>query len=841
MSYFHFFNPNMNSNQNIGQIRDLLEKLKNENHDLADDLNAPISSLVNTFNFLNDVINTCPKPVFVVLGDTIKFINKKASDYFDIKPNELAEIHFSSLFPVEVRDELISKLAYLIQNQAEHVEFESSILNAKGAINAISISATRIGLQSNQSLLLVEIDQKKTIRSEKGLFEAYYDQAMFLLSTGENANNQLFDCIIETTNAAVIKLTGIEASQSLGHTLREIITPDFEYKLPEKIDEGFADSFEIFESKLQKHLSVEIFGTSDGKLICKLTDITEQYITRDQLNRNLQRNELLTEVLDISNSVHSYNDIFNKILERVGYHLKPKRIFIIFNSGDGSKAHIHFQWRAKGVDLFQDLLFFLHSDVPSWNKMLVERNMILGFSIKYLPADISSFLSQKGLLNAYVFPIWVENGLMGSIFFETPENTEWDNTEINYIKMMSILLSGQITRKLNEEKIIKAKEKAEEADRLKSSFLANMSHDIRIPMTAIIGFSDLLADPDLTVGEREEFIQLISKSGQDLLTLVDNIVDVAKIETGQLRVQKEPFSLKNIFDEIAYIYKKNDKLINQDDLTFSIDFPAKYHDLPFETDVFRFKQIFTNLIDNGIKFTEHGTIKAGISNVWGNTIEFYVQDTGMGIPDETQHIIFERFSKIDRTYTKEYNGTGLGLSICKSLVEMLGGEIRVVSSPGKGSTFYFTHTLPKEAVKMLNPEKSNEVKSPFNWQNKTIVIVEDVEQNYKYLEFMLDVTGAEIVWIKNGKEAVDYFKAEKKADVVLMDIRLPVMDGIEATRQITRIRKLPIIAQTAYTFGDERELALEAGCVGYITKPVNAPKLMTMLDALLSKENGDKL
>lgn len=829
----------MNSNQNIGQIRDLLEKLKTENQDMADDLNTPISSLVNTFNFLNDIINTCPKPVFVVLGDTIKFINKKASEYFDIKPNEIAEIQFSSLFTFDVRDDLISKLASLIQNQAETIDFESSIQNNKGETTAVFINANRIHLQSNQSLLLVELNTKKSTDSEKCLFDAYYDQSMFLLSEDGNKSKLLFDWNIESANAGVIKLTCTEADLTLGHSLREILVPDFEYKLPDTIDDGFADSFEIFESKLQKHLSVEVFGTTENKIIGKITDITEQYLTRDQLNRNLQRNELLTEVLDISNSTQSYNEIFNKILDRVGYHLKPKRIFIVFNSSDGTKAHIHYQWHSKGIDLYQERLFFLHSEVPSWNKMLIERNMILGFSLKYLPVDISSFLSQKGLLNAYVFPIWVENGLFGSIFFETPENVDWDNTEINYIKMMSILLSGQITRRLNEEKIIKAKEKAEEADRLKSSFLANMSHDIRIPMTAIIGFSDLLADQDLTLGEREEFIQLISKSGQDLLTLVDNIVDVAKIETGQLRVQKEPFSLKSIFEEIAYLYKKNDKLISQDDLSFVLDFPAKYHELPFETDVFRFKQIFTNLIDNGIKFTEHGAVKAGISNVWGQTIEFYVQDTGIGIPDETQHIIFERFSKIDRTYTKEYNGTGLGLSICKSLVEMLGGEIRVVSSPGKGSTFYFTHPLPDEAVKMLNPEKSNEVKSPYNWQSKTIVIVEDVEQNYKYLEFMLDVTGAEIVWIKNGKEAVDYFKAEKKADLVLMDIRLPVMDGIEATRQISRIRKIPIIAQTAYTFGDEKELALEAGCIGYVTKPVNAPKLLTMLDALLSKGTGD--
>jgi signal transduction histidine kinase/CheY-like chemotaxis protein len=837
----------MKSSQQLNELKGLIDSLRTDNQSVSDEIEMQLTSLINNQILLQKIIDTSSKAVFIIKGDTIKFYNQKAIEYFDLQISELGNGTISSFFEQPNRDEFIGELSGLIQSKNEQVTFESIVITKSGISVPVHIEAKKISVPDFQSAILIEVSptdisarsksEDQMVKEPKiSFFENYLDQGILLLVRGPKSDDMLFSWDIEMTNLATGKLFEKENQEIVGKALKDFITADYDIELPESIDESYHEPFEVYLDNLKKHLAVELFGLKEGRLICKLSDITDQNIIRDQFNRNLQRNELLTEILDITNSSISYIEMFNRILERVGYHLKPKRILILFNSIDNKKSILHYQWHAKDIQPVASNFSFLHSDVPSWNKMLTERNMILGFSLKYLPADINSFLIKNEFNNAYVFPVWVENGLYGAICFENLENTDWDNTEINYIKMIAILLSGQIIRKMNEEKIIKAKEKAEEADRLKSSFLANMSHDIRIPMTAIIGFSDLLADEDLTQGEREEFIDLISKSGQDLLTLIDNIVDVAKIETGQLRVQKEPCSFSGIIEEIMYMYKKNDKLINHDDLNLILDFPAKFHQLPFETDVFRFKQICTNLIDNAIKFTEHGTIRFGISNTWGQTIEFYIQDTGIGIPEETQHIIFERFSKIDRSYTKEYNGTGLGLSICKSLVEMLNGEIRVVSAPGKGSTFYFTHPLPEEAAKVLYPDKTNEVKSPFNWLGKTIVIVEDVEQNYKYLEYMLSVTGSEIVWLKNGKEAVDYFKAEKPADAVLMDIRLPIMDGIEATRQISKLTEVPIIAQTAYTFGDEKELAMEAGCIGYITKPVNAPKMLTMLDEIFSKK-----
>jgi signal transduction histidine kinase/ActR/RegA family two-component response regulator len=459
--------------------------------------------------------------------------------------------------------------------------------------------------------------------------------------------------------------------------------------------------------------------------------------------------------------------------------------------------------------------------------------MILGFMLEYLPDDLKQYLKSLNMKETYVFPIIIDNEIFGSIVFENFNKNEWDNTEIDYLKMVSVLLSNLLSRQRYEEKLLQSKEKAEEADRLKSSFLANMSHDIRIPMTAIIGFSDLLADPDLTIGEREEFIELISKSGLDLLTLVDNIVDVAKIETGQLRINLEDVDLNALLKDLYSVHSKYTKILEHDDLELFLDLNSKYAKLPFKTDVFRFKQVMNNLIDNAIKFTDRGSIRFGVSNVWNDTMEFYIQDSGIGIAEETQHIIFERFSKIDRSYTKEYNGTGLGLAISKSLVEMLGGEIRVVSYPGKGSTFYFTHPLPKEAEKVVEKTNPTVHQSAYNWKGKTILIAEDVDQNYKFLEFTLQPTQVNLIWARNGKEALDFVKNGIDVNLILMDIRMPVMNGIDAAKEILKIRELPIIAQTAYSLGEEREDALQAGCSHYLTKPINSNELLNLIDSVL--------
>ncbi|MBR5956872.1 MAG: response regulator [Salinivirgaceae bacterium] len=561
---------------------------------------------------------------------------------------------------------------------------------------------------------------------------------------------------------------------------------------------------------------------------------------REQMNVNQQRHELFIESLDIENSTVSYTDFFVRFLERIGYHMNPKRLFIFLDDDANVKSNLTCQWTSGSAKRLPPNCAIEHLKCPSWSKTLNEKRMIRAEKDSELPDDISLIVKQFGFENAYVFPLMASGKICGSLIYETCADRIPDDLEISYINILSILLSGHISKHKTAEILKREKEHAQEADRLKSAFLVNMSHDIRIPLNSILGFSDLLADPDLTETERDEFISLIDKSGRDLISLVDNIIDISKIETGQMNIKLETCKLKALMNDIMATYNHHPKFEEHSDLSLQLDFAERFNQLSIKTDIFRFRQICINLIDNAIQFTDAGTIKFGVSNAWENTIEFYVQDTGIGIPEESMHVIFQNFCKINRTSTREYTGTGLGLPISKSLIEMLGGSIRVVSVPGKGSTFYFTHPLPEKVPESVN--NLHEIKSLFNWEGRRIAIADDIEQDRKYMEYILNNTNAEIVWLNNDIEALDYFKKGNTADVLLMEMQLSSINGIEPAISISNLTETPIIALTANTNTNEtRSIAEKAGCADVMSKPLNMSNLLNMINKVMKspEENTD--
>lgn len=556
-------------------------------------------------------------------------------------------------------------------------------------------------------------------------------------------------------------------------------------------------------------------------------------LIRDEFNKHLQRFELIAESVAIANTEESCPHAINMILDRIGFHMSPKRILVFIDTPDSTMCKVEYQWVAKDVQPFSHNTAINYKECPLWQKMQAEHKMVPGSQLNDLPDDITLILENIGLKNVYMFPLTGNDGTSyGSIMFESYENCQLSKLEIRYIQIVTIVLSGiiHIYRILND--LILEKERAQEADRLKSSFLVNMSHDIRIPLNSIIGFSDLLADEDLTQTDREEFIDLINKSGQDLITLIDNIIDISKIETGQMTVKKEECPLFPLLNDIMAVFKNDRKLEERDNLSLQLDLPPQYAQLKFSTDIFKFRQIYTNLIDNAIKFTDTGCIKFGVSKVIDNTIEFYVQDSGIGISEDQQHIIFQLFGKVDRTYANEYTGTGLGLSICKSLVEMLGGQIYVVSALGKGSTFYFTHPLPEGVSDSLTNTRN--VKSPFNWKDRRIVILDNAETDRKYLTHVLSNTGIEIMWMDTPDKAIKFFESNKLADAILIEMS-PA--NIEAAEKIHNISPVPIVVQSLDNQSDEdRQLAMKSGCTEYIIKPLSTTKLLTTIDNLFVKK-----
>ena len=392
----------------------------------------------------------------------------------------------------------------------------------------------------------------------------------------------------------------------------------------------------------------------------------------------------------------------------------------------------------------------------------------------------------------------------------------------------------------NEEKekrateLIKAKEKAEESDRLKSTFLANMSHEIRTPMNGILGFTELLKEPNLTVEEQQDFIQIIQISGARMLNTINSIVDMSKIDSGLMKVDiKET----NINAKIEFIYKFFKPEVEIKGLQFLIKNSLPTNEAIINTDNEKVYAILTNLVKNAIKFTYEGSIEFGYE-IKGKYLEFFVKDTGVGIPQNQQQIIFERFRQGSDSLTRKYEGSGLGLSIAKYYVEILGGEIWVESAEGKGSTFYFT--IPYNAVseeKRVIIDAAFEKEKEVKIKNLKILIAEDDETSYIILNRILQKISNEVLHAKTGVEAIAACRNNPDLDLVLMDIKMPDMDGYEATHQIRQFNTdIIIIAQTAYAFSGDREKAIEAGCNDYISKPIKKTLMYEIIQKHFNKK-----
>jgi PAS domain S-box-containing protein len=389
-------------------------------------------------------------------------------------------------------------------------------------------------------------------------------------------------------------------------------------------------------------------------------------------------------------------------------------------------------------------------------------------------------------------------------------------------------------RKKIEEELIKAKEKAEESDRLKTAFLQNLSHEIRTPMNAIMGFSELMVEEFDNKIKLKKYADIINNRCNDLLAIINDILDIATIESGQLAVNAEECNIHTLFEELASIFVEFQNRLHKQHIKFNLKSFVEPSGNVILTDKVKLKQILINLINNAFKFTEAGTIEAGCKPVKDQNIQFYVKDTGIGIPSERQEEIFERFVQLDQIHSMHIGGNGLGLSIAKGLISLLEGEIFLESEPGRGSTFSFT--IPYKIIQQTHIDAS----STHNITNdslsgRTVLIVEDDLYNTEYFKEILTGIGLKTLQAINGKEAITK-SINQEVDLVLMDIRLPDINGYEATRQIKQKKPmLKIIAQTAYTSHNEKQKAINAGCDDYLSKPTKKYLLTAMIYKHLAK------
>lgn len=489
----------------------------------------------------------------------------------------------------------------------------------------------------------------------------------------------------------------------------------------------------------------------------------------------------------------------------------------------------------KQIDLFFDAVCSDCND--SYCEMLgVTREQIIGLSVKdIMPRDTT---------NIEYFRSLIENNYRLSSGISHEYNQKGEEKFFSN-SIVGTIINGQLieawgtqfdmTERVKvEQDLLQAKKSAEESDRLKTAFLANMSHEIRTPMNAILGFSELLSAPDLSQSDRQKYISLITQNGDNLLQLIDDIIDIAKMEAGEIRISKTDCYIKDIFDELIIVFDEISKKMDKHHIELKIDKTNKDHYVAIYSDPFRIKQVMINLISNALKYTETGWVAFGCNITDYGDIRFFVKDTGNGIPEEKQDVIFERFRQIDEGFTRSSGGTGLGLSISKRMVELLGGSIGLESEVGKGSTFYFIIPFQEADAIASVDEKASEG-SIFDWKDKKILVAEDIDSNYELVADILSSTGIEIIRAIDGIDAVHLFQKNRDVNLVLMDIRMPKMDGFKATQLIKAIdRDIPVIAVTAYAMVEEYEQSYEAGCDDHITKPIKIPLFLLKLNKFLN-------
>lgn len=396
-----------------------------------------------------------------------------------------------------------------------------------------------------------------------------------------------------------------------------------------------------------------------------------------------------------------------------------------------------------------------------------------------------------------------------------------------------LVISQDITdQKQTESELRLARNKAIESDQLKLSFLANISHEIRTPMNSIMGFAQILQRPNLSNETIKEYADLINTGSMQLLTLINDIVDISKIESGQVSVFEMDFSIDKMLQELLHFFKR---AAQRKKISLQVFIPPAMEGLIIKTDYSKIKQIFSNLIANAIKFTPTGTVTFGFT-FRNDDICFFVEDTGIGIDKEKQEVIFERFRQADSSISSKYGGTGLGLAISKSFILMLGGTLSVDSESNKGAKFEFKIPFKPGYLVPENPVK--EVEPSFKWDTYKILIAEDEEDNFKVMMVWMQWTGVSYCRVGNGKEAVEKAGSEN-FDLVLMDIKMPEMDGLTATRLIkSKNPKLPVIALTAFAHQDDKRKAMEAGCCAYVAKPYQINQIMKLIDEILKGKNN---
>lgn len=628
----------------------------------------------------------------------------------------------------------------------------------------------------------------------------------FLFNIFENIPNMVFikkadDLSFIQINKAGEDLLGIKRDELIGKT-------DYDFFPKAQADFFTSRDRTVFESKGIVVVEEEMIDTKRGQkiLYTKKIAIKDSYgnskyllgISEDITRRKEIEGKLIKAMQQVEESEHKYRTMVSILPDGVVIHQNGKVVFANEAAAKIMKAKPNQDLR--GLSIIE----FVHPVYQEMVQARIKESLASNTPLKSIEEVFVSFDgdSINVLVTALPF-LYDGKPSMLTVF-----------TDISSMKNF-------------ENELIKAKEKAEESDRLKSAFLANMSHEIRTPMNGILGFAGLLKQPQLSGAQQKEYIDIIEKSGARMLSIINDIIDIAKIESGQIRIL---VSETNITEQLTYLYDFFTPEAQKKGLSLTLSNNLSPNDTLIYTDKEKLYAILANLIKNAIKFTDSGSIEFGC-NKKDSFVEFFIKDTGIGIAPGRHQAIFERFVQADIADTRAFQGAGLGLAITKAFVEKLGGTIWLESAPLMGSTFYFTipiRNVNKPRPKL--PQPQTESFTSVDTKRFKALIAEDDFASDMLITQMLSKNNVDIIHVRNGLDAVDKCKSNPDLDIIIMDIKMPVLNGYEATKKIREFNKsVIIIAQTAFALSGDREKALQAGCNDYLSKPINYEEFKVLL------------
>ncbi len=713
----------------------------------------------------------------------IVLINKKGCEILEYNESEIINKNWFDLCVEEKnKNELQTVFNSIISNPEKSFEhFENDIITKSGKQKTISFNNTIItDSESNITGILSsgeDVTEKKQAKEE---LQNIFDNSLDMVGIVDLKNYSF-----KKINPAFTKILGYEKEEILGK-------PFFTFIHPQDLER----TRDMIENHLKK-----------GE---KITDFENRYIAKDGTFKWLAW--VSNPIIDKGLSYEIAHDITTRKTAEQALKESEERFKFAFKDSNitvsNQDTRLRYTWIYNPISIYKKERIIGRTD----EELFSEEDASV---ITQLKKDVLS----SG------------NSITKIVRFSDNNSFRYCQITIEPLLSVKNKIIGISSTLTDITDLENTKLKAQESDQLKSAFLANLSHEIRTPMNAILGFSEILTDEDSSDEKKLQYSELINKSSKQLLHIINDIVDISKIEAGQIDLHKDKINLNNKLNEVYTIYKP---LTANKGITLKTVLPLKEEESVVYMDSTKFLQIINNLVSNAVKFTSTGEIEFGYKIIGAN-IEFYVKDTGLGIKPEYQNKIFERFRQADIEWNEKYGGTGLGLSISKAYIELMGGKIWVESEFGVGSTFYFT--IPYNPVKNSEPSESP-IKNKVNvidLTGKTILVAEDNDLNFFLLKELLSKTNATLIHGKDGLDAVEKFQSAEHIDIILMDIKMPNMNGYEAITKIRSIdSEIPIIAQSAFAMSDETTKVLETGATDFINKPIKRNVLYQIIAKYLN-------